>query len=409
MNKRILFLYLTLYLTSNISAQSDFRKGFIVMNSGDTINGLIDFRGDISNSERCIFKVGENVAQVEYNPQEIKGYRFIDSKFYISKTISIKDKESQVFLEYLLNGIVDLFSYKNMDGLYFFMQKEGGPLVEINEPEVVTYVNGNVSTVRTDKKYIGRLKYTFSDAPEMAGEIEKVTPDRKSLIRISKKYHEQVCKDDQCIVYEKKLHIAKINIGPIIGVRILSIIPEKVTFGSPMFPQDFYDCDFEVSNTICYGLFCNFSLPVHKGKLLLQYEGMVSSNTFSSQFIDEDYFSTAVHDFSLNSTDLSHYLFVRYDFSKSRLHPLVQAGGFVNQKLKLEKTGFDLYEYQADIFPKVTYPGFSIGLGVAYQINEKKEATLKVTYSSGYGSFIYLNTQEINFTLAIPVFQFKLD
>jgi hypothetical protein len=409
MKKLILILYVTLLLISTISAQSDFRKGFIITNNNDTVSGLIDFRGDISNSERCIFKAGENEAQVEYNPQEIKGYRFLESKFYISKTISIKGKESQVFLEYLLNGIVDLFSYKNMDGLYFFMQKEGGPLVEINEPEVVTYVNGNASTIRTDKKYIGRLKYTFSDAPEMAGEIEKVTPDRKSLIKISKKYHEQVCKDDQCIVYEKKLHIAKINIGPVIGVRMLSIIPEELTFRGIYSSDDTYHCNFDASNTFSYGLFFNISLPTENGRLKLQYDGLINSNKFESYYTVKALSSTEDFDFSLKSTDLSHHFLLHYDFTKTKFRPFMLVGAFVNQKLKLEKEGFDPDDYLVEIFPKDGYPGFSIGLGVAYQINEKKEATLKVSYRRGYGSFIYMNTQEINFTLAIPVFQFKLD
>ena len=296
-----------------------------------------------------------------------------------------------------------------MDGLYFYMQKGSEPLIEIYAPENVTILYGNASTVRTDKKYIGRLKYTFADAPELAGEVDKVTPDRKSMINISKKYHDQLCKDEQCIVYEKKLHIAKISIGPIIGFTSQSIIPEEITFLNPSGSNDTYYCTFDPSNNLCFGIFCNISLPTEKDRLKLQYEGLIKTNSFSSQYYAKSQSSSVEYNFSLQSTDLSHYFFLRYDFLKTRFHSLVQIGGFINQKLKLERTGFDPDTYLVDIFPKDAYPGLSIGLGVAYQINEKKEATLKATYNRGYGSFIYLNAQEINVTLTIPIFQFKLD
>jgi hypothetical protein len=36
-----------------IQAQSDFRSGYIIKAEGDTIAGLINYRGDLSMAEEC--------------------------------------------------------------------------------------------------------------------------------------------------------------------------------------------------------------------------------------------------------------------------------------------------------------------------------------------------------------------
>ncbi len=403
MNKRILFLYLTLYLTSNISAQSDFRKGFIITNNNDTVSGMIDFRGDISNSKRCVFKVGEYETPVEYNPQEIKGYRFIDDKFFISKTVNLKGEKEQKFLEFLVDGIVDLYCFSDVNGTYFFLEKQGQDIVEISAPETEILENGVRYKIK-DVKYIGRLKYMFADAPQMEKEIEKVAIDRRSLINISKDYHKQVCTDKECITYVKKMPDVLLNIGLLIGVKRLTLIPKNLYFYNTIFY-----CDFDASTNGSYGLFSNISLPALKGKLKMQYEGLISSNTFSSQYLVNDKISPKTYDFSLNSTDLTHILYLRYDALSSKLHPIFQIGGFMTQKLKVQRTGFDPYFFTAEILKPRLYFGYIAGIGFTYQITVKKEVTFEITYSKGFGSFDNLDTKEVNFTLLIPIFQFKLN
>ncbi|MGB8491122.1 MAG: hypothetical protein WCE64_08685, partial [Bacteroidales bacterium] len=49
--KRVFSLALTIIIFSVASAQSDFRSGYIITLQGDTINGLINFRGDKANAK----------------------------------------------------------------------------------------------------------------------------------------------------------------------------------------------------------------------------------------------------------------------------------------------------------------------------------------------------------------------
>lgn len=99
-----------------IKAQSDFRDGYFVKNDNDTIFGLIDYRGNKANAKKCVFKKDIDSVKRVYNPDEINSFRFFDSKYYVSKTLIVDDKTEQLFLEYLINGIVDMYYYRDDKG-----------------------------------------------------------------------------------------------------------------------------------------------------------------------------------------------------------------------------------------------------------------------------------------------------
>ena len=51
-----LLLFGLLMIIEFLNAQTDFRPGYIIENSGDTIHGEIDYRGDILMGNVCRFK-----------------------------------------------------------------------------------------------------------------------------------------------------------------------------------------------------------------------------------------------------------------------------------------------------------------------------------------------------------------
>ena len=82
-------LLMLLSLCAVVNAQRNFKSGYIITLTGDTIKGYIDSRGDIKNYKRCVFKENEENSSAEYSPEEIRAYRFIDGKFFISKLLKI--------------------------------------------------------------------------------------------------------------------------------------------------------------------------------------------------------------------------------------------------------------------------------------------------------------------------------
>ena len=56
MKLKTLILFVLLLSTEILNAQTDFRLGYIIKTTGDTIAGQIDYRGDLVMSSVCRFK-----------------------------------------------------------------------------------------------------------------------------------------------------------------------------------------------------------------------------------------------------------------------------------------------------------------------------------------------------------------
>ena len=74
--KKTSLIFIFLIITQISFAQKDFREGYIVTKENDTIQGLIDYRGDIRNSEKCVFKQNAESSDIEYLPADINAYLY---------------------------------------------------------------------------------------------------------------------------------------------------------------------------------------------------------------------------------------------------------------------------------------------------------------------------------------------
>ena len=106
--KQLLILQFLTMIGAFVHAQSDYRPGFIITNEGDSIAGQIDYRATAKNLNSCLFK--SNSGQVvEYFPDQLKGYGFVDDKNYTSEI------EDGFFVEKLVEGSMSLY---RMDQIY---------------------------------------------------------------------------------------------------------------------------------------------------------------------------------------------------------------------------------------------------------------------------------------------------
>ena len=206
-------------LISNIMAQSDFRPGYVVGLAKDTTFGYIDYKGDRANSEYCLFRKDPGAVETRYTPDRITAYRFADSKYYVSRSVKKGEKSEPRFLEYLINGVVDFYYYRDNEGDHYLLDTGDGCLAELKDQEKNLTADNRVYA-RTAKEYVGVLKYAFRQSPGISKEVEDISLDRKSLIKVAHKYHNEVCKDNVCIIYEKKLLAFHIIIGPVVTVNV---------------------------------------------------------------------------------------------------------------------------------------------------------------------------------------------
>lgn len=221
----ILFVLLFASAIIHVSAQSDFRKGYIITLEGDTVHGEIDYRGDKRMANLCTFRQGRDASKQEFTPNEIQAYRFVDSKYFVSKELNGK----KYFFEYLIKGQLNIYYLRDEESKYY-IEKEGVGFVDLPyESGIKLRENGREYAYKSEK-YKGALTLFMKDAPDIQKDILKMSePTHKSLVKIAEKYHNMVCDDEKCIVYEKKSRV-KNSLELVGGMHILnkSTFPEEL-------------------------------------------------------------------------------------------------------------------------------------------------------------------------------------
>jgi len=376
-----LILFLLLSLCG--SGQTDFRPGYYITWENDTVYGLIDFRGEIRNSRFCIYKQNNNSESLRFAPNEIKSYRFIDDKYYISKEIELNDERTPIFLEILVDGITNLYYLRDTEQDMYFVEKADGTLYKLIREISTSYEQGKGTTVRESFNYVGFLKLAFVDCPEIQPKLNNAKLTHQSLIGLTQKYHNYVCDDEQCVIYEKKLPALKLQIAPIIGIGITTMDISKGFYSR-------FDYDPSISPT--FGILLNAILPRTNNKISLQLEALVKKEDFYGTY--NEYFELFV-----NATKVQPSLGIVYNFPKGKVRPTLSIGGFGSYLLNMDKKTIVTTENNVSTNENEPYVpivnhfyGGYMQLGCNYHIFKNREAFSNVKVMHGTG--VFNSTQE---------------
>jgi hypothetical protein len=356
MTKKILILWLTVTTVSGLCfGQKDYRTGYIITNDFDTIHGLINLRSNYHNSRSCEFKNEINSETKTFLPNDIRGYRIEDSKFYVSREININNEKQFVFLEYLLDGIVDLFYLKELRSDDFFIEKQG-VLYQLSNENKRVVVNNKIYE-KNSNQYIGVLNDLFRDSPETLNKIENTPFSYKPLISITKDYHNHVCKDQECIDYTKSTK-KEIWFEPNLGTSF-SWITYKTS--------KYYAHDLSPSG----GLIIRF-VPFRSYYLWNFKTGVILSKTnYSGDFKNEAFHET-YHIIGKYLT-INIPLSVEYSFPARKIQPFIS---FSYNNIFLVNPDFRIYNiYPYQYRPYLSaYSKYQIGLstefGLKYNLNK---------------------------------------
>ena len=411
MNRLIILTITFFILSTKLNAQTDFRNGYIVKNNDETIYGLIDYKGNKANSKKCVFKKDADSERQEFSPDEIKAYRFLDSKYYISKSIKLEDQETLLFVEYLINGTVDIFYYRDNLGEHYLLDLGDNELYELKNEEKEVYVN-NTRLIEESKEYIGILKYSFNQSPTISKKVDNVSLNHKSLIKIAHDYHKEMCADEVCIIYEKKLPKKIIKFGALVGVNAMTI-SEISTFSEKLYYLG--NSNYSTAIYPSLGMFFKINMPDAKERLYFQYEGTFnySKLTTTNSYIEPFYKFNYINSLVLTQSAFSNAGIVRYEFPKGKIRPTFQAGAFVNYFLTTEfnrdllvkfSTG-DTYftdESNESPFSKFDY-GINLGVGAVSEMSNKKEISIDLRYQRGFGLIPGYNSNNLSLNIGFQI------
>lgn len=420
--KKILKKYLVILIVGNfcninLFGQKDFVQGYIIKNIGDTVYGLINLGGPVVNAKYCQFKEDKTSKITKYSPSELVGYRFINGKYYISNDISyqlnsdrmkefekietnrkngnyiVKNTEQKdslldgfvkneliqkkVFLEYLINGRVDIYVYFDSYGdPHYFTKLEKDSLIKLENTKGVVYNQYHDDYFIEKKEYVGQLNYMLSDCDGIYSKIINTNLQNKSLIKLAKYYHYKTCtnSDEECIIYEKKNIKTHIFIIPVLSYSNLKVTSSELTKA--------YKYEFKDNNIISLGAMFNFSnFQYLNDNLSIQFGLIFQKQHFESKD------TITIMDFSVLNTPFG----IKYSFLlNSNIRPFV--GLMACPNLRLKKNLESYYPLKLSGLKKAPL-SYSGQIGFDYVINKKLFITNSVQYKIGK-SFYTMNFDE---------------
>lgn len=227
MKKRLsaLLLLTPFLLFASIRAygQINPHPGYIVTNENDTISGTLDLRTSSVNSRQCTFRaMGENGFKT-YSPGEVKAYRFEDDgTLYVSRNVEVDGKKREVFLEYLVKGIVSLYYLPLPMSEYYLFEDEAGNLTVADISDADAEMSAEEAR-RHRNTYLRPLFGVFQKSKKIQKRLVGANLTKEELAHLTKEYHQEVCKDaEACIqfVHKKKVKTLQIKVHATAGVVI---------------------------------------------------------------------------------------------------------------------------------------------------------------------------------------------
>lgn len=142
--------------------------------------------------------------------------------------------------------------------------------------------------------------------------------------------------------------------------------------------------------------------PYWNTKFSFQYEALVNSKRFQSQYSIIQYHEVNWYDYEINVTTLQNNFILRYDLSKRKFRPFIQIGGTLNINLDTKYKGLE----QTKWFDSNTYFGYCFGLGLAYKLRNHNNINIRFTINKSSNLFNYYNLSEFAIALEVPIVSF---
>lgn len=342
--KTAFLLFLLLANIARLHAQTDnFLPGYVITLSGDSLSGTILYKGNHSKNNICIFRPEGQVSEIRYSPEELKMYQYYNDKCYVPLTVSIGEKEQTVFVEYLLNGIVSIYYYGYSS--QYFIKDENGMILPLTDEEIEVNVKGHSYKARS-KKYLGILKLAFKNDFTTVMELEKgkIKLEQADLISIGKQYHDAVCKEWECVVYDKDYDSVKkqerfflfqrLALGVFSGLNY-NFVPfsEGLVYENERFVVEATDVHTVQSFYPSIGLFVNYNLFFIHPKLDLRYEfshNQQNSTTSLNYISGKTDFVNRHYDYELTMKKkyLNNTLLLKYNFKRISEYDVYVQGGY---------------------------------------------------------------------------------
>lgn len=349
-----------LFTAVSVTAQTNPKAGYIITNDNDTLRGTIDYRTAARNARSCSFMADGETEYKEYLPSEIKGYRLSDTgACYVTKTFPIDGELKTFFAEYLLEGGVSLYRYKESTVEFFYLVDADGKVATIRETrDVILRRDDQITAQRQKLMEATQIFQRSQKTLKQLWAMPQITADQ--LLKLTKAYNKEFYADaNETEFYQKDLKssdglIARFRIEAGVGISNMKFWPNS----------ERNDPILTTSLLPIVGVGTDVILPRFSKNLLMQVMFYYSYNKGKPEEIKQYPYTRewTFHDLSLQAG-------ASYSFSPGkRLSPLVRAGVALDYLLGLETVHMEQYYTMDNSFS----PRYYVGLGAESMLGQHK-------------------------------------
>jgi hypothetical protein len=300
----------------------------VIRQPGDTLYGLINYRGGTRDYPTCIFKQSGHIETINYAPDDILGFGFPGDRLFVSKIVDpVAVDTLKTFIEVLLRGVVSLYTYNGR----YFIQKKDAQLYELAIEKTEILKDGQKVNIVT-KKYLGILSMVLSDCEEAREMIPNVTLDERPLTKLVEVYNICVNSPYETILSGKPR--VKVSFGLSAGL----INSNLDIFSRIRSDQVSYvDVPYGKSNSFQPGISFNFLFPRFSEKFSFVAEVSYFKTSFYSFTINE-YLGEITQESSvtIGIEQLTIPVGFRYTFSANKISPYANLGFLTTINLKVQ-------------------------------------------------------------------------
>jgi len=414
--KRIGLLAIGILIFQCAFSQENFKSGYVIKNTSDTIFGLVDHRDWRSNPGAIRFKTNIENEVVSYRPADIAEFR-VDDEIYKSGVIitevsprNLGDLEEGPQLNTKIETAFVQTLFKGEKSLYYFISPTGSENFYIKQDtgfELLVYKKYKMHIPRDDKtlilenkRYIGQLVLYLDDCQTISPKLENTSYNKSSLIKAFQYYYECT---SSAISFQRKTQKLKFDVGVLVGVSLTSLEFSSID----EFPY-LVNTDYSSSTNVSAGLFFDIILPVTKGRWSINNELLFSSYKVKGSYTDfkhADYYS--ITDTEIGYSYLKLNTLLRYKHPVGNVFLFYNMGmsnglalSETNYKLKESKfhTSESLVEGLALDDTRKYERGFILGAGVEYT---RFSLEMRVEMGNGMSNYLVLNSSAKRYYLLL--------
>lgn len=363
-------------LPAQVQAQTNFRSGYVLPLSGDTLRGEIDFRDGRLNAQRCRFRSNVQAEVVEYQPAQVRGYgSTAGSRDYLSFSVPTSNNATAQphFLEVLVEGPASLYYMRDAE------QREEFYLGLANQPLAILkhgfaqVVNGTERTTVIETGYRNTLAAALANCVVVERKLRTLPFQESALIKVVSTYNQE-CAGYKPVRAQSTAAKSHLVLGVVAGVA-----QQKLSYNGYPFQNGF------VARDTYTGVVAGPTLRFTSGRLGQRVSIVVSALYSPEKFeVSQELNSNPSqnHPFHYNFgvTYLRVPLMVRYTVGNGKVKPFGEAGFAIGYAFKVKYTA-DQYDFGKSVYVPAQGPfsgsngsfrdvetGFAGGVGVGTSV-----------------------------------------